>query len=102
MNTSLCGMSCVHMHQTENSNPILSCQGKKLTRNTPRRPGTKYIIPTHAILFGTRDTIVTPVKTHHNFYHTTNAAEKCGLQRDETERQNQKLKLIGQRVRDVI
>ena len=50
------------MHQTENSNPILSCQGKKLTRNTPRRPGTKYIIPTHAMLFGTRDTIVTPVK----------------------------------------
>jgi hypothetical protein len=32
-----------------------------LTRSTPRRLGTKHIIPTHAMLFGMRDAIVTPV-----------------------------------------
>ena len=32
-----------------------------MTRSTPRRLGTKHITPTHAILFGMRDAIVTPV-----------------------------------------
>ena len=52
----------IHDIQTENSNPTLSCQDKKLTRNTPKRFGTKCTIPTHAMLYGKRDEIVTPVE----------------------------------------
>lgn len=62
MNLHMCGTSYVLDSQTANSSPTLSCQGRKLTRNTPRRFGTKNNIPTHAMLFGMRDAIVTPVK----------------------------------------
>ena len=33
--------SCIPAIHTENNNPILLCQGRKLTRNTPRMFGTK-------------------------------------------------------------
>ncbi len=62
MNLHARGTPYVLVSQTANSNPTLSCQGRKLTRNTPRRVGTKDDIPTHAMLFGMRDAIVTPVK----------------------------------------
>ena len=62
MNLHRGGTSYIPVNQTENSNPTLSCQGRKLTKNTPRRFGMKYDIPTHAMLFGMRDAIVTPVK----------------------------------------
>ncbi len=62
MNLHMRGMSYVLVSQTANSNPTLSCQGRKLTRNTPRKFGTKNNIPTHAMLFGMRDAIVTPIK----------------------------------------
>ncbi len=61
MNLGIRQTSCVLVIQTANSNPTLSCQGRKLTRSIPMRFGMKYTIPTHAILFGTRDEIVTLV-----------------------------------------
>ena len=62
MDLLMSGASYALVIQTENSNPTLSCQGRKLTRNTPRRFGMKNNIPTHAMLLGMRDAIVTPVK----------------------------------------
>src|SRR6266542_5873047 len=48
--------------QTEKSNPILFSQGKKLTKNTPRRLGIKYKNPTYARLLGILAAILTPVQ----------------------------------------
>jgi len=62
MNLRVRETSNVPVNQRANSNPTLSCQGRKLTRNTPRRLGTRNNIPTHAMLPGMCDAIVTPVK----------------------------------------